>query len=115
MSAAVRAYIARSVVRHDGALPANFAENLRRNVRRRYGRSLGSDDADALSRHFREVYACAAAALPGFLGRAGGRRADFADVRKDPFLRHLAAHFPGEPREALEVVAWYVVLYEHVK
>jgi len=75
LSAMVRQYVARTVVRQRGTLKPAFAENLRSNVRRSYRVSIDGDEARALIGHFQGLYAFAAGALPKFLATPRGRRA----------------------------------------
>lgn len=112
---AIRVYAAAHCVRHYGSLPARFPENLRANLRRRYKVGISRDEAVALAEHFRAIYAYGAKGLPRFLSSPKNRTVDWGDLAKEPFLRHLAAGYPDEPRAVLESIGWYVMLYEYLK
>ena len=116
----VRAYAAREVVRRYRSVEANFAEKLRRNVRRNFKVTLSFPEIDRLLRHYTEVYRLSARLFPEFLypppvPLPPDKYASEDDVDMKGFMKRLEREYPDEPLKVIDLVAYYTLFYEHLK
>jgi hypothetical protein len=111
----IRWYIARETARRYGPLESRLPEKLQRNIRRNLKAAVPREDVLAWAQHYKDIYVYGRRILPRFLRPPAGRYADVADVRLPGFLGALRRRYRQEPRAVLEMIAWYLVFYEHLK
>ena len=108
-------YISRMIIRKSGFFEPRFADNLRRSVRRNFGVKVSQDEVRSFMSHYTAAYDFAVAALPPFIGPKRGKEISDEDVRKEDFVGHIGQRYPAEPREVLENIAGYAILYAYLK
>jgi hypothetical protein len=113
MDSAIIEYIARESVRRYGEVEPRMPDLLRRNIRRRFKRSVPRNELVRIISHYKQVYTVAASVLRGYQEAPPGQYLGSPDLLLKDFLAELVARYPGEPLPILQIVANYAIYYEY--
>jgi hypothetical protein len=114
LNAKIKVYIAGTTVREYGDFEPRLPDRLRRSIRRNFKVLLPRENILRAATRSKEIYDYGASIFTKFLGPPQGKYVDPKDVDIERLSAVLKKRYPREPKKVIDLIVWYLVMYEHL-